>query len=161
MAGNLTRYCWVRDVPLGVSPLNDWVLVMPNDLPDHAVAALSGHPLVAELAGVLSDRRCSGQVPPSPLPVLRLIRAMVKGDAGSFTAAAAALTQSDVTVFDSDGLVIASSIKPERARPDAICEPAGHSRDILLRDESGLWGAIRLMSRPPAPASADGLLSDL
>ena len=66
---------------------------------------------------------------------------MVKGDAESFTAAAAALTQAVVTVVDGDGTVIASSIKPERARPVVVCEPAGRSRDILLRDESGLWGA--------------------
>ena len=151
---------WVREVSLGVLPFDDWFLVVPDDLPDHAAVALSCHPLVADLAGVLRDRRRMGQVPADPPPVLRLISAVVKGDAGSFTAAAAALTQADVTVIDSDGRVVASSIQPERARPDAG-EPASHARDILLRDESGLWGAVRLMSRPPALGFADGLLSDL
>ncbi len=152
---------WVRKVSLSVSSLHDWFLVVPDDLPDHAAAALSGHPLVADLAGVLTDRRRTGMLPPNPLPVLRLIRAVVKGDAESFTAAAAALTQAVVTVVDGDGTVIASSIKPERARPVVVCEPAGRSRDILLRDESGLWGAIRLTSRPPAQLSADVMVSDL
>jgi hypothetical protein len=152
---------WVREVSLGASPLNDWFLAVPDDLPDHAAVALSGHPLVTDLAGVLSDRRRTGQAAAHPLPVLRLIRAVVKGDVESFTAAAAALTQAVVTVVDGDGTVIASSIKPERARPDVVCEPAGLFRDILLRDESGLWGAIRLMSGPSAQVSADGLLRDL
>ncbi len=126
------------------------------------VAALASHPLVADLAGIPGDDRRASQRPPlSPVPVLGLIRAAVTGDAGSFAAAAASLTQAVVTIVDGDGTVIACSAKPGRPRPDAAWEPASDSRDILLRDESGLRGAIRLMSGAPGQGRADSLLGDL
>jgi hypothetical protein len=152
---------WVREVPLGVLPLNDWFLIVPDDLPDDAAAALCGHQMVGDLAELLSDRRRAGQVPLNPFTILELIQAVVNGDTGSFTSAAASLTEAVVTLVDGDGTVIASSVKPERAQQDVGSEAAVDSRDILLRDESGLLGAIRVMSGTSAQICADGLLSDL
>lgn len=84
------------------------------------MVALAARPLVADLAGIPGDGRRAGQRPPlSPVPVLGLIRAAVTGDAGSFAAAAASLTQAVVTVVDGDGTVIACSAEPGRPRPDA------------------------------------------
>jgi hypothetical protein len=151
---------WVREVPLGAL-LDGWFLVVPEDFPDDAAAALSDHQLVADLAEALRDPGRAGQAALDPISVLGLIRAVVKGDAGSFATAAAALTQAVVLVLDGDGELIASSGKPEPSRRDVVCEPAGHSRDILLRDESGLWGAVRLINRHSVPVCPEDLLHDL
>jgi hypothetical protein len=151
---------WVRQVPLGVS-LEGWFLVVPEDFPDDAAAALSDHQLVADLAEALRDPGRAGQAPLDPIPVLELIHAVVKGDAGSFATAAAALTHAVVMVLDGDGVLIGSSGKPELSRRDVVCEPSASSRDILLRDESGLWGAVRLINRRSVPVCPEGLLRDL
>jgi hypothetical protein len=91
----------------------------------------------------------------------RLIHAVVNSDAGSFATAAAALTRAAVMVLDGDGALIASSDKPGPGRRDVSSEPAGDSRDILLHDESGLWGAVRLINTPPVTAGTEGMLRDL
>lgn len=124
-------------------------------------AALAAHPLAADLAVALGDGQGGSQRSLGPGPVLGLIRAAVTGDAGSFAAAAASLTQAVVTVVDGDGTVLASSAKPVPPRPDAAWAPADGSRDILLRDESGLRGAITLISGTPGQARAESLLSAL
>jgi hypothetical protein len=94
-------------------------------------------------------------------PVLGLIHAVANSDAGSFATAAAALTRAAVMVLDGDGALIASSDKPGPVRRDVSSEAAGHSRDILLRDESGLWGAVRLINTPSVTAGTEGMLRDL
>jgi hypothetical protein len=124
-------------------------------------AVLAGHPLAADLVGILGDGQGASQRPLFPAPLLGLVRAAVAGDARSFAAAAASVTEAVVTVIDGDGTVLASSAKPGRLRSDTAWMPADGSRDILLRDESGLRGAIRLMSGPPGQAHADSLLRDL
>lgn len=126
-----------------------------------AAAALAAAPLAADLAGDLGGSQRGSQRPLSPGLVLQLVRAAVTGNARSFATAAASLTQAVVTVVDGDGTVLASSAKPVRPRPDVAWAPAGGSRDILLRDESGLRGGITLMSGPPGQARTDSLLSDL
>lgn len=151
---------WVREVPIGAL-LDGWFLVVPEDFPDDAAAALSDHQLLTDLAEALRDPGHAGQAPLDPIPVLGLIHAVVKGDAGSFATAAAALTHAVVMVLDGDGALIASSGKPERSRRDVVCEPSGNSRDILLRDESGLWGAVRLINMPSVLAGTEGMLRDL
>ena len=151
---------WVREVPLGLS-LEGWFLVVPEDFPDDAAAALSGHQLVADLAEALRSPGRAAQARLDPIPVRGLIHAVVNSDAGSFATAAAALTRAAVMVFDGDGALIASSDKPGPGRRDMSSEPAGHSRDILLRDESGLWGAVRLTNAPSVTAGTEGMLRDL
>jgi PucR C-terminal helix-turn-helix domain len=94
-------------------------------------------------------------------PVLGLIHAVANSDAGSFATAAAALTRAAVMVLDGDGALIASSDKPGPGRRDVSSEPAGDSRDILLHDESGLWGAVRLINTPSVTAGTEGMLRDL
>jgi hypothetical protein len=134
----------------------------PRDLAlTDVTAPLAAHPLVADLAAVLGGGQRGSQPAFSPGPVLGLVRAAVTGDARSFAAAAASLTQAVVTVIDGDGTVLASSAKPVRSRPHAAWAPADGSRDILLRDGSGLRGAITLRSGPPGQERADSLLSDL
>jgi hypothetical protein len=151
---------WVREIPLGFS-LDGWSLVVPEDFPADAAGALSGHPLMADLAEALSNPGRAGQAPLDPIPVLRLIHAVVTGDAGSFAPAAAALTHGGVMVVDGDGALIASSGTPEQSRRDVAWEPAAQSRDILLCDDTGLWGAVRLMHGLRIPVCRDGLLRDL
>ena len=151
---------WVREIPLGVS-LDGWFLVVPDDFPHDSAAALSGHPLVADLAEALTDPRRAEQAPLNPVPVLELIHAVVTGDAGSFATAAAALTHVIVMVLDGDGALIASSDKPERSRRDVASELAGNSRDILLRDETGMWGAVRLLGMASVRAGTERMLRDL
>lgn len=135
---------------------------LPSDLllADRA-AALAAPPLATELTGIFGGSQRGSQRPLSPGPVLRLIRAAVTGNARSFAAAAAALTQAVVTVVDADGTVLASSATKVRPRAYTGWTPADGSRDILLRDESGLRGGITLTSGPPGQARTDSLLNDL
>jgi PucR C-terminal helix-turn-helix domain len=96
---------------------------------------------------------------PIPRPVLSLIRAVVTADAAAFAAAAAAAAQAVVTVVGSDGSVIASSSERSAPRAGSAWEPAGEAREILLRDEAGLHGAIRIS--PGQPGSTPAALADL
>jgi hypothetical protein len=96
---------------------------------------------------------------PIPRPVLSLIRAVVAADAAAFAAAAASAAQAVVTVVGSDGSVIASSSERSAPRAGSVWEPAGEAREILLRDEAGLHGAIRIS--PGQPGSTPAALADL
>jgi PucR C-terminal helix-turn-helix domain len=111
---------------------------------------------VTGLTGALRGQERTGPGPDSP-PITGLVQAVANADAGSFAVAAAALTQASVTVVDCHGAVIASSAGSARgaARPD------GPAWDIVLRDDAGLHGAIRLTSGWPAPAQAGELLAYL
>jgi PucR C-terminal helix-turn-helix domain len=141
----------VREIPPGSSQAGGW------RLPGPAARQLAGHPLVNGLAGALAGRERSGPGSDGPPSVPRLIRAVADADAVSFAAAAAALTQASVTIVDRDGTVIASSAGPAPGAAQA----GGPAWDIVLRDDTGLHGAIRLASGWPAAALADQLLGDL
>jgi PucR C-terminal helix-turn-helix domain len=147
---------WIREVRLGSTQAGGWRLIAPGDLPAPAAWSRPGHPLVTDLVTDLNGVQ-PGQERPDGLPVPRLIRAVANADAASFAAAAAALTQASVTVVDRDGTVIASSAGPAPKGTQA----GRRTRDIVLRDDTGLRGAIRLTSGWPAPAHADELLGDL
>ena len=55
---------WVGKVSLSASSLHDWFLVVPDDRPDHAAAALSGH----ESEAIGAPRWCSMPSPPAATP---------------------------------------------------------------------------------------------
>jgi hypothetical protein len=129
--------------------------------PAEATAALSGHQLMADLAPSLGHPGRVRLAPLDPVSVLGLIHAVVTGDTRAFAIVAAALTRAVVMVIDGDGALIASSGTPERSQLDAIWGPPSHSRDILLHDETGLRGAVRLVGGPQIPVCPDGLLRDL
>lgn len=155
---------WVRELPVGIatvdaSPHASWSLVVPDDFPADEAAALAGHPLVLKLAALLGPDGLPRVRLPVPRPMLGLVRAVVAADAEAFAAAAAMLTHTVVTLVGSDGTAIASSAEQRRNRPGAAWEPAGEAREILLRDEAGLHGAIRLS--PDRPASMPPALGDL
>ena len=162
---------WVREFPVGIvavdtAPHPRCFVVVPDDFPGDEAVALASHPLVLKLAGLLGLAGPPRPHLPIPRPVLGLIRAVVAADASAFAAAAATLTHTVVTVVGSDGTVIASSTGQGRTRPDAAWEPACEAREILLRDEAGLHGAIRLSpdrpaSMPPALGDLGSLLGDL
>ena len=99
------------------------------------------------LPGMLRGQERAGRGPDG-LPVSRLIRAVANADAASFAAAAAALTHASMTVVDRHGMVIASSASPA---PGTV-QPGGPTGDIVLRDDTGLHGAIRLTSGWPGRA---------
>ena len=155
---------WVRELPVGTVPVDtaphaSCSLVVPDDLPGDEAVALASHPLVLKLAGLLGLAGPPRLHLPISRPVLGLIRAVVAIDASAFAAAAAALTHTVVTVVGRDGTVIASSAGQGRTRPEAAWEPACEAREILLRDEAGLHGAIRLS--PGRPASMSPALGEL
>jgi hypothetical protein len=129
--------------------------------PTEAAAARSGHQQMADLAGSLGNLGRVRLAPLDPVPVLGLIHAVVTGDTRAFAVVAAALTRAVVMVVDGDGALIASSGTPDRSQRDAIWGPPSHSRDILLHDETGLRGAVRLVGGPQVPVCPDGLLRDL
>jgi PucR C-terminal helix-turn-helix domain len=145
----------VRGIPLGSAQAGGWHLTVPGDLSPTAVRP-PGDLLVTGLPGMLRSQERAGPGPDG-LPVSRLIRAVANADAPSFAAAAAALTHASVTVLDAHGMVIASSggSAPGTAQPG---EPAW---DIVLRDDAGLHGAIRLTSGWPGRAHTGELLGDL
>ena len=162
---------WVRELPVGIAvvdgaPQASWSLIVPDDFPGGQAVALTHHPLALKLGGLLGLARPSRLHVPIPRPALGLIRAVVAADAAAFAAAAATLTHTVVTVVGSDGTVLASSADQARTRPEAAWGPACEAREILLRDQAGLHGAIRLSPEPPAslpPALGDlgSLLADL
>jgi hypothetical protein len=162
---------WVREFPVGTvevdtAPHATCSLVVPDDFPSDEAVALSSHPLVLKLAGLLGLAGPPRLLLPIPRPVRELIQAVVTADASAFADAAANLTRTVVTVVGSDGTVIASSAGQRRIRPEAAWEPAREAREILLRDEAGLHGAIRLSpdrpaSVPPALGELASLLRDL
>ena len=162
---------WFREVPLDAVTVSSgspaaWSLVVPDGLPDAEARWLAGHQLVVQLAGLLGPGQPAALRQPVPRPVLGLIRAVAAADAGAFAAAAAALAQAVVTVVGSDGSVIACSTGRGAGRPGAAWEPAGEAQEILLRDEAGLRGAIRVSpgrpgSTPAALADVGRLLADL
>jgi hypothetical protein len=162
---------WVRELPVGTvaadtAPHGSCSLVVPDEFPSGEATALASHPLVLKLADLLGLAGPPRPHLPIPRPVLGLIRAVVAADASAFAAAAATLTHTVVTVVGSDGTVIASSAEQGRTRPEAAWEPACEAREILLRDEAGLHGAIRLSperpaSMPPALGELGSLLRDL
>ena len=145
---------WVRELPVGIVPVGtaphaSCSLVVPDDLPGDEAVALASHRLVLKLAGLLGLAGPPRLHLPISRPVLGLIRAVVAIDASAFAAAAAALTHTVVTVVGRDGTVIASSAGQGRTGPEAAWEPACEAREILLRDEAGLHGAIRLSPSGP------------
>jgi hypothetical protein len=162
---------WVRELPVGIvavdgAPQASWSLVVPDDFPGGEAVALASHPLVLKLGGLLGLAGPSRLHLPIPRPALGLIRAVAAADAAAFAAAAARLTHTVVTVVGRDGRVIASSAEQARTRSEAAWEPACEAREILLRDEAGLHGAIRLSadrpaSMPPALGDMGSLLADL
>ncbi len=162
---------WLREFPVPAAaaypgPSAAWSLVVPDDMPDGAALSLAGHPLAVQLAGLLGPGRAARTGPPVPRPLLGLIRAALAADAGAFADAAGVLARAAVTVVGSDGTVIASSMGLDGARPGGAWEPAGEAREILLRDEAGLQGAIRvspgrLGDTPAVPADLGRLLGDL
>jgi hypothetical protein len=162
---------WVRELPVitgavDPAPHVSCSLVVPDDLAGDEAMALASHPLVLKLAGLLGLAGPARLHLPVPRPLLGLIRAVVAADASAFAVAAATLTHTVVTVFGRDGTVIASSADQGRTRPEAAWEPACEAREILLRDEAGLHGAIRLspdrpVSMPPALGDLGNLLGDL
>jgi PucR C-terminal helix-turn-helix domain len=79
---------------------------------------------------------------------------VLAADAVAFAMAAAALTQAGVTVVGSDGAVLASSAGQGAGQPHSAWQPAGQAREILLRDETGLHGAIRISPDPLGSGSA-------
>jgi hypothetical protein len=83
-------------------------------------------------------------LPEDPFAVLGLIRAAVRGEAESFAAAAAALTQGAVMLVNSDGTVLASGGWPGHCGADA----AAPATEIVLRDEAGLWGTLIITPGP-------------
>ena len=144
---------WVREIPLGSSHADGRRLIVPDGLSARSPAR---HSLVTGLSGMLPDQGRADPCPDGP-PVPRLIRAVANADAVSFAAAAAALTHASVTVVDRGGTVIACS-----AGSAPAAAPLGRPAwDIVLRDETGLHGAIRLMSGWPAMTHTDELLGDL
>jgi hypothetical protein len=161
----------VREIPVGIATVDappdaSWSLVVPDDFPGDEAAALAGHPLVLKLAALLGTDGPPRPRLPVSQPILGLVRAVVGGDAEAFAAAAAVLTRTVVTLVGSDGTAIASSADQRKARHEAAWEPAGEAREILLRDEAGLHGAIRLSpnrpaSMPPALGDLGRLLADL
>ena len=155
---------WFREVPVDTVTVSTgtaaaWSLVVPDGLPDAEAIWLAGHQLVVRLAGLLGSGQVAHLRQPVPRPVLGLIRAVVAADAGAFAVAAAALTQAVVTVVGSDGSVIACSVEQGTRRPGGAWEPAGEAREILLRDEAGLHGAIRVS--PGRPGCTPAALGDV
>jgi hypothetical protein len=107
-----------------------------------------------------------GVRPPLTRSVLGLIRAVLGADAQAFAAAAATLTHTVVAVVGSDGSTMACSAGRDQRRPGCAWEPAGEAREILLRDEAGLHGALRISpdlpgASPAARADLSCLLRDL
>jgi hypothetical protein len=152
---------WVRELPVdavaGYPGLHTaWSLVIPEDLPDREAMSLAAHPLVVRLAGLLGPGQPARLRQPIPQPLPSLIRAVVAADAGAFAGAAAALAHAVVTIVGSDGTVIASSAAAQTPRPGSAWEPPGEAREILLCDEAGLHGAIRV-----GPGSAPEVVADL
>lgn len=97
-------------------------------------------------------------LPEDPFAVLGLIRAAVRGEAESFAVTAAALTQGHVMLLDGDGTVLGLSAAAgrETAKSQAASE-------IVLRDESGVWGTLTVTPGPSAgPCQAwEPLLAEL
>jgi PucR-like helix-turn-helix protein len=145
---------WVREIQLGHAEAEGWRLMAPDALPAQSRAGL---PRVADLAGMRRDQECTGPGLDSPPPVLRLIRAVANADAVSFASAAAALIKASVTVVGCDGTVITSCA----GSVPGSGQPGRPGWDIVLSDETGLHGAIRLTSRSPVPAHAEELLRSL
>jgi PucR C-terminal helix-turn-helix domain len=144
-----------REIPLGSSQAGGWRLSVTDDLPAAGVRSL-GDTLVTGLPGELRDQERAGPGTDTP-PITRLIRAVANADAVSFAVAVAALTQASVTIVDRHGAVIASSAG---SAPSAA-QPGGPTWDIVLRDDTGLHGAIRLTSGWPAPELTEELLGGL
>jgi hypothetical protein len=144
----------VREAPLGSSRARAWPVVLPDDLPDLPVRSLGDARRTDRPGAPRQERFGPDQGGP---PVSRLIRAVANADAASFAATAAALTGASVTMVDRHGAVIASSAGPA---PKAN-QPGGPGRDIVLRDDTGLHGAIRLASSFSAPELTLELLGGL
>ena len=152
---------WFREVSVdavaGYPGLHSaWSLIIPEDFPDREARSLAAHPLVVRLAGLLGPGQPARPRQAIPRPLPSLIRAVVAADAGAFAGAAAALVHAVVTVVGSDGTVIASSAAAETTQPGSAWEPPGEAREILLCDEAGLRGAIRV-----SPGSAPEVVADL
>lgn len=130
---------WAREIPLGSSQAGAWPVVLPDDLPDSPVRPLGDARRTGRPGAPRQDRLGTGQRGPL---VSRLIGAVANTDAASFAAAAAALTKASVTMVDRHAAVIASSAG---SAPSAA-QPGGPTCDIVLSDDTGLHGAIRLTS---------------
>lgn len=146
---------WTREIPLGSSHVGGPRLIVPDDWPTARVRPM-GDTLAADLPGHLRGQEHAGPGAGTP-PIIPLIRAVADADAVLFAAAAAALTQASVTIVDRHGTVVASSA----GSAPRTAQPSGPAWDIVLRDDTGLHGAIRLTSGWPAPELTDELLGDL
>jgi len=144
-----------REIPAGASQASGWHLIVPDGLPASAGRSAGGSLVTGPQRGPLGQER-AGPGPDGP-PVSQLIRAVANADAASFAAAAVALTQASVTVVDRHGMVIASSAGSALS----AAQPDGPAWDIVLRDNAGLHGAIRLKSGWPAPELTEELLGEL
>jgi hypothetical protein len=144
-----------REIPAGASQASGWHLIVPDGLPTSAVRSVEGSLVTSPQRGPRGQER-AGPSPDGP-PVSQLIRAVANADAASFAAAAVALTQASVTVVDRHGMVIASSARSALS----AAQPDGPTWDIVLRDNAGLHGAIRLKSGWPVPELTEELLGDL
>ena len=93
-------------------------------------------------AEVLTQTSPDG-LPEDPFAMLGLIRAAARGQAESFAATAATLTQGPVMLLDGDGAVLAfcAGLGGENAAGAAA------ATEIVLRDEAGLWGTLTLTPR--------------
>jgi len=149
---------WVREFPVdgtgvGGRPADGgqpatWSLLVRDDLPGSQALSLASHPVVAKLMSLLVSRQPDHLRLSCPPAVLGLIHAVLTADATAFAAAAAVLTHAEVTVVGSDGLALASSSGQEPQEPGSGWQPPGQAREILLRDEAGLHGAIRISPDP-------------
>ena len=83
-------------------------------------------------------------LPGDSFAMLGLVRATVNGEAESFAAAAAALIAGPVMLLDSDGTVLALSPGPGDDGPASAA-----ATEIVLRDQTRLWGTITVSPGPP------------
>jgi hypothetical protein len=160
---------WVREFPVDVAGMagrradsrqpEAWSLVMADDVPASQARCLARHPLMAGLASFLAGHRPGCLRQAIPHPVLGMVQSVAAADAAAFAAAAAELTDASVAVVGGDGSVIASSPGSRAPQPDQAWRSAGQAREILLRDQAGLYGAIRISPDPlgAAPESSADL----
>lgn len=97
-------------------------------------------------------------LPGDSFAMLELVRAAVNGDAESFAAAAAALTEGPVMLVDGDGTVLALSPGSGDGGPASAT-----ATEIVLRDQDRVWGTLAISPGPPGAlyGQREGLLAEL